>query len=97
MKSLAFLLFTILLGGCATQTYLVNQEVASAKPSFEDRQDFFIEGIGQDETLDAAKVCNGSQNVIKVESELTFVDGFLSVITAGIYTPRTARVYCKKA
>ena len=97
MKLLTFFVFTFLLGGCATQTYLVNQEAASTKPSFEDRQDFFIAGIGQDETVDAAKICNGSQNVIKVESELTFLDGFLGVLTYGIYTPRTARVYCKKA
>jgi len=83
------------MSGCATQTYLVNGNSKETKPTYEDSQAFWIEGIGQQETVNAAEICGNSENIIKVENKQTFSDGFLAVITFGIYTPRTARVFCK--
>ena len=34
--------------------------------------------------------------IIKVETEHTFLDGFLNFLSSGLYTPRVARVYCAK-
>ena len=36
--------------------------------------------------------CGGAENVVKTETQQTFVNGLLGFITLGIYT--TARVYC---
>ncbi len=36
----------------------------------------------------------GADKVAMVQSHVTFLDGFLGAITFGIYTPRSARVYC---
>ncbi|MCD9495589.1 Bor family protein [Photobacterium carnosum] len=58
-------------------------------------QPFFVSGIGQHKTVDAAKLCGGADNVAKVEVQQTFVNGLLSVVTFGVYTPRQARVFCK--
>ena len=54
---------------------------------------FFVSGIGQ-KTVDAAKICGGAENIVKTETQQTFVNGLLGFITLGIYTPLEARVYC---
>ena len=41
----------------------------------------------------AAKICGGAENVVKTETQQTFVNGLLGFITLGIYTPLEARVY----
>ena len=54
---------------------------------------FFVSGIGAKKTVDAAKICGGAENVVKTETQQTFVNGLLGFITLGIYTPLEARVY----
>ena len=57
---------------------------------------FFVSGIGQKKNHDAAKICGGAENVVKTETQQTFVNGLLGFITLGIYTPLEARVYCSQ-
>ena len=38
---------------------------------------FFVSGIGQKKTVDAAKICGGAENVVKTETQQTFVNGLL--------------------
>ena len=52
----------------------------------------FLE-IGQKKTVDKTKFCGGAENVVKTETQQTFVNGLLG-FTLGIYTPLEARVYC---
>lgn len=88
-------LLTVLLSSCATQRFTINAPVGPANaPTLETSQAFFVEGLGQDVVLNAAEVCGGAQNVASVEVQETFLDGLLGGLTFGIYTPRTARVYC---
>jgi hypothetical protein len=82
-----------LLSGCAMQTAYVNG--TGGRLSYEDSQAFFIAGIGQEKTVDAVQVCGGEQNITKVESHLDGVNVLWGLVTLGIYTPRTARVYCR--
>ena len=49
--------------------------------------------IGQKKTVDAAKICGGVENVVKTETQQTFVNGLLSVLLRHLY-PLEARVYC---
>ena len=44
----------------------------------------FVSGIGQKKTVDAAKICGGAENVVKTETQQTFVNGLLGFITLGI-------------
>ena len=46
---------------------------------------FFVSGIGQKKTVDAAKICGekGAENVVKTETQQTFVNGLLGFITLG--------------
>ncbi len=84
-----------LLSSCATQRFNVNAPVGPAgEPTLDTSQAFFIEGLGQNTMVDAAEVCGSAENIASVEVEETFLDGLLGFLSAGIYTPRTARVYC---
>ncbi|WP_317134022.1 Bor family protein [Methylococcus mesophilus] len=84
----------LLFSGCATQTFNLTGG-GSAMPTQDVRQPFFLSGIGQTRTLDAAGVCGDAGKVAKVETITTGMDGLLGAVTFGIYTPRHARVYCK--
>ena len=83
------------LSGCAQQTFKINNGVAE-KPTQETKQAFFVNGIGQSETIDAAQVCGGADKVIRTEVQESGTDVLLRIVTLGIYTPREARVYCAK-
>ncbi|WP_108651154.1 Bor family protein [Dongshaea marina] len=94
MKKLIMVIAIIALSGCATQTFVVNDEAVKT-PTQEKMQSFWVSGIGQTQMTNAAKVCGGADKVAKVEARLNFVDGLIGFVTLGIYTPRTAKVYCK--
>ena len=80
---------------CSTDVYCSKQPAAVA-PKETITHHFFVSGIGQKKTVDAAKICGGAENVVKTETQQTFVNGLLGFITLGIYTPLEARVYCSQ-
>ena len=83
----------LLITGCAQQTFTVQNKPAAVAPKETITHHFFVSGIGQKKTVDAAKICGGAENVVKTETQQTFVNGLLGFITLGIYTPLEARVY----
>lgn len=96
MKKLMMIaLVAAALSGCAQQTFKINSGVAE-KPTQETKQAFFVNGIGQSKTIDAAQVCGGAEKVIRTEVQESGTDVLLRIVTLGIYTPREARVYCAK-
>lgn len=92
-KVLLTAFFAVLLTGCAQQTFNMDQGISS-EPKKEVTHHFFLNGIGQSKTIDAAKVCGGADKVSRVEVQQTFPDVVLGVLTFGIYAPRDARVFC---
>ena len=81
----------LLITGCAQQTFTVQNKPAAVAPKEAITHHFFVSGIGQKKTVDAAKICGGAENVVK-RNRQTFVNGLLGFITLGIYTPLEARV-----
>jgi hypothetical protein len=95
LKSMGIaILAGVFLVGCANQRFNINGEV-TATPKMEDSQTFWVSGIGQHSTVDAARVCGGAAKVGAVAVEHAPMDVLLGMVTLGIYTPHTARVYCK--
>ena len=70
--------------------------LAAVAPKGKPSPSFLRFWIGQKKTVDAAKICGGAENVVKTETQQTFVNGLLGFITLGIYTPLEARVYCSQ-
>lgn len=85
----------LILTGCASQNFIVNAETTDA-PSVENSQTFWVSGIGQSQTMNAASACGGVAKVRKVETHQTVMDTVYGMLTFGIYTPRTAKIYCAK-
>ena len=71
---------------------LLFKTAAAVAPKETITHHFFVSGIGQKKTVDAAKICGGAENVVKTETQQTFVNGLLGFITLGIYTPAGSRV-----
>ena len=82
---------------CSTDVYCSKQTLAAVALKETITHHFFVSGIGQKKTVDAAKICGGAENVVKkTETQQTFVNGLLGFITLRIYTPLEARVYCSQ-
>ena len=63
---------------CSTDVYCSKQTGSSTKGNH--HHHFFVSGIGQKKTVDAAKICGGAENVVKTETQQTFVNGLLGFI-----------------
>ena len=85
----------LLITGCAQQTFTVQNKPAAVAPKETTTHHFFVSELGRRKTVDAAKICGGAENVVKTETQQTFVNGLLGFITLGIYT-RWKRVYCSQ-
>ena len=91
MKKMLLATAQLAITGCAQQTFTVQNKPAAVAPETITHH-FFVSGIGQKKTVDAAKICGGAENVVKTETQQTFVNGLLGFITLGIYTPLEACV-----
>ncbi len=94
MKNSILLIAAFALTGCAKQTIIVNGGGDIATQS--NMQVFFIGGIGQEQSLDAASVCGGADKVAKVSTSQSFIDGLIGGVTGSLVTPRTIEVFCTK-
>ena len=70
----------------AQQTFTVQNKPAAVAPKETITHHFFVSGIGQKKTVDAAKICGGAVVLAGTETQQTFVNGLLGFITLGIYT-----------
>ena len=96
MKKMLLATALALLVGCAQQTFTVQNKPAAVAPKETITHHFFVSGIGQKKTVDAAKICS-AENVIKTEAKSKHsLNGLLGFIALGIYTPLEARVYCSQ-
>jgi len=92
ISSLITLVFFVGLSACSTQTALVNGN--GGVLTKDEMQTFFVAGVGQTQTIDAAATCGGADKVVKVERSYGVLNWFLGFLTGSIYTPYDARVYC---
>ena len=92
--------------GCANATVHMSDEAAKAaqaaqakggvaKAQYEERQVNFFSGFGQQHTINAAQICGGADKVATVDVDQSFSDAVIATVTLGIYTPLSARVFCK--
>ena len=77
-KMLLATALALLITGCAQQTFTFQfqNKPAAVAPRLITHH-FFVSGIGQKKTVDAAKICGGAENVVKTETQQTFVNGLL--------------------
>ena len=95
MRKVLLISMALALCGCATQRFDVRTP-ATPYPALDDAQTFWIGGVGQDQELDATRVCGSSTKVVRVEMEKTAGNIGVSLLTLGVYSPRQVRVYCAR-
>jgi len=86
---------TVIATGCYNVTIRPDGGFKMAsKPTFEQRQDFYLWGLVGESHIDTTRVCfkNGPA---QMQSEMTVVDALLGIVTLGIYSPETAKIWCK--
>ena len=71
---------------CSQQTFTVQNKTGSSSTKGNHHPSFLRFWNWAEETVDAAKICGGAENVVKTETQQTFVNGLLGFITLGIYT-----------
>ena len=94
-KMLLATALALLITGCAQQTFTVQNKPAAVAPKETITHHFFVSGIGQKKTVDAAKICGGAENVVKTETQQTFVKWIARFYYfRHLYSAGSARVYC---
>ena len=71
-KMLAHSALALLITGCAQQTFTVQNKPAAVAAKETITHHFFVSGWAK-KTVDAAKICGGAENVVKTETQQTFV------------------------
>ena len=80
-KCYSLLRWPCLLQDVPARTFTGSKQPAAVAPKETITHHFFVSGIGQKKTVDAAKICGGAENVVKTETQQTFVNGLLGFIT----------------
>ena len=70
---------------CVTQTFTVQNKPAAVAPKETITHHFFVSNWAE-ENCRCSQIY-GAENVVKTETQQTFVNGLLGFITLGIYTP----------
>ena len=64
-KMLLATALALLITGCAQQTFTVQNKPAAVAPKETITHHFFVSGIGQKKTVDAAKICGAQKMLLK--------------------------------
>ena len=76
---------------CSTDVYC-SKQTGSSSTKGNHHPSFLRFWNWAEETVDAAKICGGAENVVKQKPSKHSVNGLLGFIVLGIYTPLEARV-----
>ena len=92
-KTLIVLLSTgMILGACSTQTFRFASTPGTQREQAVSH--FVFGGVGQKREFNAASICGGKEKVARVQTVKSFGNGFLSLLSFGLYTPWTYKVSC---
>ena len=94
-RKIAALSLGLILIGCSSVTIKPKGgSIISNEPTMENTYSFFLGGLINEHTVNVNQICGGNDPV-QFQSQFTFLDGFLGMLTFGIYTPRTVKVWCQ--
>lgn len=95
LKNLVLASLLLTSSGCFTVTATRKGTTPKAtEPDYQTTEHFFLWGLAPDARVVNVKKACSEKAPSQLQTQTTFVDGFLSLITLGIYAPRTARVWC---
>lgn len=97
MKKLGLLIAILLTFGCSSVNIRTDQGREEGRPpTFQKRYVFWWWGLRGEHSVNVREVCVGKP-VIQMQVVDTIPDAFYTLITLGIFSPRTARIWCGEA
>ena len=90
-KMLLATALALLITGCSTDVYCSKQTGSNAFKTI--THHFFVSGIGQKKTVDAAKICGGAENVDETETPANIRKWIARFYCFRRCSPLEARVY----
>jgi len=94
-KSALLLTLSIAMVGCSSVTIQPKKmPKIPFEPTYQESRSFYFWGLVGEQRVDVKAVCQGRE-VQQMQSQQTFADGLLGVLTLGIYAPHTVKVWCK--
>ena len=95
MKIFSLLLITLLLSACSSVTIRTDDQPKShSSPTFQKTYTYWWWYAKGEHDVNVREVCKG-QPVEQMQAVNTVTDSLAFIFTLGIYSPRTARVWCK--
>ena len=94
-KCYSLLRWPCLLQDVLNRRFTHSKQTGSSSTKGNHHHHFFVSGIGQKKTVDAAKICGGAENVVK-QKPSKHSKWIARFYYFGIYTPLEARVYCSQ-
>lgn len=89
----AALTFIIVTAGCYEHTYTLGQGAAAAPIAYEEWHSHWLGGLIGERTLNIDSLCPSGNATI--HDEQSFLNGLVSALTVGIYTPTTVKIRCQ--
>ena len=94
---LSFVLLSLILGGCSSVNIRTDDAPEKRQePDYQQRFSYWWWGLRGEHTVNVREVCL-EKKVEQLQAVSTFSDTVLTIITLGIYQPRTARIWCEQA
>lgn len=89
------LVLTTVISACSTVTIRPHGGLKDSSPAdYIDSKPFYFGGPIGVHKVDVNQACEGRE-VTQMQTVMSSSDWFFSIITFGIYTPRTAKVWCE--
>lgn len=80
--------------GCSTITIHPQQTHRQlTPPTYQSTEHFLFWGLEGETRVDVQEIC-GERDVVQMQTQLTFTNGLLTVLTLGIYSPHSVKVWC---
>jgi Bor protein len=97
MKKIALIALLVgLMSGCTTVTIRDHgTSKISSTPDYSTMNHFFFWGLIGHSHVNVTQICGG-KTPAQLQTEQTFLDNVLAIITLGIYYPRSAYVWCNE-
>ena len=93
---LMFLIISVL-AACSSVTVRTDgQRKTHDTPTFQQRYNYWWWGLQGEYDVNVRQICQGS-GVEQIQAVDTLGDSLLQIVTAGIYSPRTAKIWCKES
>lgn len=96
MKTILTILVLVgLLSGCSTMTiHPKPHSKLISKPTYQTTVPFYFWGLSGVKRVNVKQVC-GEKEVVQMQTQATIEDSFFTLITLGIYSPHTVKVWCE--